>query len=293
VRGKVRGDALDARGDVRLSRFDVVRAGAEDGSSARFGLPLGMVVGLLKDRSGDIALSFPVTGKLGDPRFDFSEAIWAAVRTVAVKAITLPVSWIGRVRVDADSRIEDVRVDPIRFEPGTDVLAAEGQEQATRVGAFLRELPEMRLAAQPVVTARDLDAIRQRSLDAALQKAARPGESADAAAARLFAARFPDQRAPEPTAGMRAALLESEPVPPTAAAELAEKRLDRVRAAVKRLGIDPDRLPAREPAAEAAREAPEGIALALVEPAGPRPPGLIDRLRGVGQKLFGPGKGAR
>jgi hypothetical protein len=252
-----------------------------------------MVVGLLKDRSGDIALSFPVTGKLGDPRFDFSEAIWAAVRTVAVKAITLPVSWIGKVRVDANSRIEDVRIDPIRFEPGTDVLATDGQEQMTRVGAFLKELPEMRLAAQPVVSARDSDAIRQRSLDAALQKAARSGESADATAARLFAARFPDQRAPEPAAAMRAALLESEPVPPTAAAELAEKRLDRVRAQVKRLGIDPDRLAAGAPAAEAAREAPEGLALTLVEPEGPRPAGLTDRLRGLGQKLFGSGKGAR
>jgi hypothetical protein len=52
-------------------------------------------------------------------------------------------------------------------------------------------------------------------------------------------------------------------------------------------------LPARVPAAEAAREAPEGVALALVEPAGPRAPGLTDRLRGLGEKLFGSGKGAR
>jgi hypothetical protein len=293
VRGKVRGDTLDARSDLRLSRLEVVRAAAEDGSTARLGLPLGMVVGLLKDRRGDIALSFPVTGKLNDPKFDFSEAIWAAVRRVAVKAITLPVSWIGKVRVGADSRIEEVRIDPIRFEPGTDALGPEGEEQVARVGSFLRELPEMRLAAQPVVTARDLATIRQRSLDAALQKAARGNGDADAALAKLFAERFPDQRAPQPVAAMRAALLESEPVPPSAAADLAEKRLERVRTQVKRLGIDPDRLPASAPALEGAREAPEGVALALLEPAGPRPPGLRDRLRGLGETIRDAVKGTR
>ena len=43
----------------------------------------------MKDRRGDITLAFPVGGRLSDPRFDFRDAIWGAVRTVAINAVTL------------------------------------------------------------------------------------------------------------------------------------------------------------------------------------------------------------
>src|SRR5438309_9139554 len=35
---------------------------------SRIGLPLGMIVALMKDRRGDIRLSLPVGGRLSDPR---------------------------------------------------------------------------------------------------------------------------------------------------------------------------------------------------------------------------------
>ena len=98
VRCRIDGDVLDAKTDILLSQLEVARAGGGDGAQARIGLPLGMIVALMKDRRGDIRLSLPVGGRLTDPRFDMSEALWSTVRNVAVKAITAPVSWIGRVR---------------------------------------------------------------------------------------------------------------------------------------------------------------------------------------------------
>jgi hypothetical protein len=43
-----------------------------------------------------------VSGRLDDPRFDFSEAIWQTLRTVAVRAITLPVSLVEQAGLDPD-----------------------------------------------------------------------------------------------------------------------------------------------------------------------------------------------
>ena len=147
VRCRIDGDALDARTDILLSRLEVARAAGHDGAQARVGLPLGMIVALMKDRRGDIRLSLPVGGRLSDPRFDMSEALWSTVRNVAVKAITAPVSWIGRVQVGSDSRIQRVDVDPIAFAPGSATLAPEAREQVARLAAFLEQVP--RPAAVP------------------------------------------------------------------------------------------------------------------------------------------------
>ena len=119
VRARVRGDALDARTEILLSQLLVVRSGPEDASRGRFGLPLGLIVSLMKDRQGEIRLAFPIGGRLHDPRFDLSEAIWSAVRAVAIKVITLPISSIGRVRVGRDSHIESIEINRSRSSRGS------------------------------------------------------------------------------------------------------------------------------------------------------------------------------
>ena len=106
----------------------------------------------MRDSRGDIRVSVPVGGRLTDPRFDFRETIRSAIRTVAINTITLPVSWIGRLQASPDSRIERVEVDPIRFQPASAVLTADGRTQATRVAAFLGQVGEVRMALAPVVS---------------------------------------------------------------------------------------------------------------------------------------------
>ena len=134
-----RGD-LDAKTEILLSRLQVARASGHDEAQARIGLPLGMIVSLMKDRRGDIRLALPVGGRLTDPRFDFTEVIWSTVRHAAFKVITAPVSWIGRVQFDADSRIQRIEVDPIQFEPGTAAPTPDGQEQADTTGGIPRSV---------------------------------------------------------------------------------------------------------------------------------------------------------
>jgi hypothetical protein len=287
---RIDGDALEAKTDIRLSRLQVARAGAGDESQARIGLPLGMIVALMKDRAGEINLSLPVGGRLTDPRFDFSEAIWSTLRNVAIKAITLPVSWIGRVHLGADSRVQRIEVDPIPFEPGATTPTPEGQEQATRLAAFLAELPEARMTLTPVVSARDLTELKRRTTDAAITRLTRDGGlSASAAAARLFQERFPGRTPPEAPEAIRAALVQIEPAAPGVAAGLAAQRVETLRAMMKKAGIDPTRL-VEAPAPEDPAGAEEGIQLDLAEPpesprqSGQRLPETLRRLLGRGAK---------
>jgi Domain of Unknown Function (DUF748) len=268
LRCRIDGDALSARTDLRLSRLQLVRASSHDEAHARIGLPLGLITTLMKDRRGDITLSFPVGGRFSDPRFDFREAIWSALRTVAVNAITLPVSGIGRVRFTPDSRIESIEVDPIPFAPGTAALTDEGQARVGRLVAFLEQLPAVKMALTPTVSAQDVEALRRQALDVAIDRLARrEGLSREQAAARLYARRF-GRPAPDQLDAMLGALLERVSPPTDEIRALTAQRLEVVRATARTAGIDPARLAEARPAE---REAAEGqITLAVLEPEPPR-----------------------
>jgi hypothetical protein len=244
IRCRIDGDALSAHTDFRLSRLELEQAGDHDETLVRIGLPLGLMTGLLKDPRGDINLSFPVRGRLSDPRFDFREAIWGAIQTVSINAITLPVSWIGRIHFGDDSRIQQIEVDPIPFEPGTAQLTSEGQSRIAAVTAFLQQLPEMKLALTPSVSADDTGQLRRRLLEAAIDDLARSERlSRPDATVRLFVQRVPHQSVPETPDAAFEVLLAREPRPTAeAVSELAARRLDTVRAPVKQAGIDAARL---------------------------------------------------
>ena len=208
-------------------------------------------------RTARFASPVPVGGRLSDPRFDFREAVWGAIRAVAVKAITLPVSWIGRVRFTPDSRIQEIEVEPVRFERGAPALTPEGQAQVTRLSAFLRQVPEVQMPLTPVVSSGDLEELRRRAPRAAVDRLSREAKiSPDAAAQRVFRQRFPDREPPSSTEAVLNALAEGEPPPTAKARALATQRLEIVQDTLKRLGIDPARLPATK--SVEAREAGEG-----------------------------------
>jgi Domain of Unknown Function (DUF748) len=273
IQCRIDGDNLQAKADVVVSRLQLARAGGHDEAQARIGLPLGMITSLMKDRHGDIRLALPVGGRVSDPRFDFKELIWSTLRSVALKTIAAPVSLIGRVKSSADSRIERIEIDPIRFEPSTSTPTPEGQEQLTRLVAFLDQTPETRLTATAVVSRRDLAAMKQPDIDAAISRAARDARiSPEAAAARLFQERFPGQPLPETSDAVRAALLEGQTPPADAVSTLADKRLELVRATIKKAGIDTARL-LDDKRAEVAQEDEPQVRLDLAESENPRRPG--------------------
>jgi outer membrane protein OmpA-like peptidoglycan-associated protein len=273
IQCRIDGDNLQAKADVLVSRLQLARAGGHDEARARIGLPLGMIASLMKDRHGDIRVALPIGGRVNDPRFHLRDVIWSTLRNAALKAVTGPVSLIGRVKSSADARIERIEIDPIRFEPGTSTPTPEGQEQLTRLVAFLDQTPETRLTATAVVSRRDLAAMKQPDVDAVISRAARDARiSPEAAAARLFQERFPEKALPETSDAIRAALLEGQAPPADALATLADKRLEAVRATIKKAKIDTARL-LEDKAADVAQEDEPQVRLDLAESENARPPG--------------------
>lgn len=255
---RIDGDALAAQINITLSRLQLVRASPQDNALQRIELPLGMLISLMKDKRGDINVAFPVSGKLSDPKFDFSEAIWSAVRSVAINAIALPVSWIGRVHMSPDSRIERIDVNPITFEPGTAEPTAAGRAQIAQVVAFLDRLPETKMALTPVISASDVKALER----------ARGTPSA-------VPATDVNEAAPSP-------VVKQEPPALSVVRKLAEARLDTVKSAIKQGGVDTGRLEEERQAVQ--QEDGDGrVALDMLEPETSRPSKLretIDRVRG-------------
>jgi hypothetical protein len=243
LQARVSGDELQARTQTRLGGLQVVRVAADDAAEKRVGLPLGMVVALLKDRQGNITLPLPVGGRLGDPRFDFHDAIWSAVRTVTVKTIALPVSWIGRLHLTRDSKVADIEVDPVGFATGGVELTRNGAEQVGRVAAFMKSLPDVRMVLTPAVSLGDVEAlkteqIRTRIRELTLQKHLSERD----AAARLYAERYPRHEPPDDVEAIVTALREFEPPPADDAFRLAKRRADAVRDALRKSDVETERM---------------------------------------------------
>ncbi len=97
VRFKLDGDQLSADNDVVVGQLQVAPAGGGDEVKRRIGLPLGLIVALIKDQKGDIRATVPVTGPVNDPKFSLRDAIWTAVKNVLVNVVTAPFKAIGRL----------------------------------------------------------------------------------------------------------------------------------------------------------------------------------------------------
>jgi hypothetical protein len=255
IQARIDGDALAAKTSTTISRLQLVKASPQDNAQSHIGLPLGMLTSLMKDKRGNITVAFPVGGRLSDPKFDFSEAIWSAVRSVTINAIALPVSWIGRVHMSADSRIERIEVNPVTFEPGTAEPTAAGREQLSKLVAFFERLPEVKMTLTPAISARDV---------AELAREGAPPVTGEVALS---------------------ALVRQDPAPSSAMRKLAERRVDAVRATLKEAGVASARLEDKKLVQQ--NDGESQVALAVVEPEAPRPSKMRETVERVRERITG------
>ncbi|HKA62085.1 MAG TPA: DUF748 domain-containing protein, partial [Methylomirabilota bacterium] len=173
VRYRITNNVLTASNDIVLGQPDFVPSRSGDEVRDRVGVPLGTLISLLKNARGEVHLSVPVTGNVATREFDFSDAFWKAVRKTAISVMALPVSWVGKIFYSEDARVETIQIWPVYFEPGT-VRFAEGfDQQAQRVGTFLRDAPGVKLAMKSVLTVDDIAALKRDVVRQRLEGAAR------------------------------------------------------------------------------------------------------------------------
>jgi len=265
---KIDHDQLTATNDVVVGKLKVAKAKRlDDTVKSRLGLPLGLIVALVKDLDGNIVLHVPISGSLKDPKFDLSDVIWSSIKHVLVNVLTSPFKLIGSLFSRGD-KIEEPKVDPVTFPAGSDALSPAMSEHLLRVADFMRRTPYVGLTLHPVVTAADVDALKAAEVAAKLQQFAKErGITEPPAAVRAyFQARVPNEKLPGTMDDQLKLLRDREPVPEAKVKGLEERRLAVTKERlVKKEGIQDNRLPVGEGKKPGAAVTEGGVEFAVGE----------------------------
>jgi uncharacterized protein DUF748 len=242
---KVENDQLTATNDVVVSKLRVAKAKqVDDQVKARLGLPLGLIVALIKDSNGNIVLNVPISGSLKDPKFDLSDTIWAAIKNVLVNVLASPFRLIGSLFSKGD-KIEEPKVNPVTFPAGSLVLTPSMEEHLLRVADFMRKTPYVTLTMHPVVAPADLEAIKATEVAARLQLFAKEKGISDPPKilAAYFKEKIPDEKPPPTVEEQLKILREREKVPDAKVKEMQDQRVTVTKERlVKKEGIQEKRL---------------------------------------------------
>jgi uncharacterized protein involved in outer membrane biogenesis len=242
LRYKLAGDDLEASNDITLNGLDLEQGGRGSEVQRRVGLPLGLLVSLLKDRQGNIHLDIPVRGRLSAPDFDYSQAMWTAIRGLAIKLVSLPFSWVGQMFYTEDARIDSIQVFPVPFEVARAAPTSAGRDQLQRLVTFLKEQPAIRLRLRPVTTVADVTALRREALDERLSAHGTDAAARRQAAVAIYTELFPRRQPPASDEALLEELIRETPPPPRALRTLATERTAAVRDGLVQGGVAADRL---------------------------------------------------
>jgi hypothetical protein len=155
-------DRLEVTSDVTLSNLQVepIQNSTHRTVQERIGLPLGLLITLLKDDAGHIVITFPVSGPLSNPTFDWTNAIWATIRNAVIKLITLPIHSIGRF-VMGGHQLDELALDPISFDPGSSAIRPDMERKLQDLAKLLHSANRTVLHITPVLSPADLEAFRR------------------------------------------------------------------------------------------------------------------------------------
>jgi outer membrane protein OmpA-like peptidoglycan-associated protein len=234
LRYAVEDGQLRGSNDIRLRDFTL---GARVEAPSALDVPLDLAVALLSDGHGQIRLSVPVTGEVGDAQFSVASAVKQAVGNVLRRVATAPFRALGRLFGAGD----DGSLAVVGFEPGSASLQPQAREGLDTLARAMRERPRLVLVVPaPYEPRADARALQQeqarRALAAELGRELAPGEEPGAISFDDTATRRALERMLVARAG-RPALAELQASHPQGGGGLYEAIFERVAAA----GTPPDR----------------------------------------------------
>jgi len=165
-------------------------------------MPIETALDLVRDGKGEINLKIPVTGPLGDPNFDMSNAISKAVASALTGAVTttlkimFPVAGLASLFIDAGSDAS-LNLEPVLFAPGETAPLADQLKLMDGLGELMTKRPGVRVQLCGRATAADL--AHQRALMPEVPTAENTPATNDTVT---------EATPPEITAEIRAALVE-------------------------------------------------------------------------------------
>ena len=255
--------------------FEEMRLGEKVASRGALDVPLELAVALLADAEGRITLDIPVSGNLGDPKFDFGAIVARAVGNALRKIVTAPFRALARLVGGGGEDLGE-----IAFVPGRAVLSPPAEEDVLRVAKALAARPRLSIAVHAGYDPeRDLEALRLRA--ARQLVAAEAGVDAATAldfserkvlraAERLYLRRGGKRKdlqalreAPQYGRALVRRLAATLPIGETAVDVLAQARAEAVRDALIAQGVDADRVHMASPKQASAEKGSVPTELAL------------------------------
>jgi len=125
-------------------------------------IPLRLAIALLKDSSGKIDLSIPISGSLSDPKFSVGAVILGALENIIIKAATAPFNLLASAIPGLHGSEQLAYVE---FAPGFATLSPDAQKSLETLAGALKERPSLRLSIEGRVDpAFDHDGLREAKL---------------------------------------------------------------------------------------------------------------------------------
>ena len=250
VHYRIEQDRLTGENEIVVKNLQVAKGAESDEVQKRLGLPLGLVVALMKDSRGDITFDIPISGDLSDKSLDWGETVWAAVKQVVLKVVASPFRSIGRMFTGGGDKVEELKVDPVVFAAGSSVIGPAMEGHLNRVGQFLRDTPAIGLSLSPSATAKDFERLRGQEVTAKIQRLQRERGIADypAAVGVYFLAQNIPGEVPKTADDQLKLLVAREELPEERIKELLERRVAATRDRLtKTEQVAPERLLPGEP----------------------------------------------
>jgi hypothetical protein len=157
---------FDSRNKVTAHDLDLSGEAADKRFTANFGMPLSVVLALLKDPGGKISLDLPVSAKRGQTRAGLTTALTAVIREAVVGAATSPLKLVGSVVV-LGGKVAKFSLDPVEFAPGSSVVEPAHTSPLQALAATVNARPGLVLELRPIIVAADIRRLKERALIAA------------------------------------------------------------------------------------------------------------------------------
>ncbi len=152
----IAGKKLDSENKVMLDQFTF---GEQVESPDATKLPVRLAVSLLKDRTGEINLDLPVSGKIDDPEFRIGRVVLKMITNILVKVATSPFALLGKIVGGGEE------LSYLEFDYGSSDMSRLNREKLDKLVKALTERPNLNVdVAGFTDIERDRDGLRQSAL---------------------------------------------------------------------------------------------------------------------------------
>jgi hypothetical protein len=153
---------LSATSALSLDRVGLQQTGL-DVIQRQTGVPLTVALALLKDVSGEIALSIPVQLDTATGKYELGSFVTQAIGRAVLGALSSPLRWLGML-FGTEGPPHALAIDPIPFRPGSAALDDAGKTRLTQVARILAAHAELDVILKAQIAAEDERAVGQRML---------------------------------------------------------------------------------------------------------------------------------